>query len=397
MSRHGCLLFAISVFAVSVFAGCAQGRHTLIASDAHISGGKYVGLINSYSRIRQDFDKGRIMRARARVLAMQKGDKDYARARTFLMRTIEPTRRRIFVYYLHTAQRLEANKQWSKAMWAYDQASSVTIKPSKMEAKRDEMEIRMRQLRLDKLIVHRRKLDRLLMDDAHAYDAPRGLDPNDDTYGRMRDQYNDLLDERESLAIREARRQLRKGLPEIAYMEIESYLRMQPGSIAGKILRHEILAAMPKGLVIPPYPGKEMPVRKSVANRQVEPDKVVSEKQIQEALKQGDLIRARSLAHLFRRNGGSGADSLLAKINKKLAAKAASLFAKGSNEFRHERLASAVAYWHKAVDLNPDQPEYVESLRRARQLQERLELLRGQVDSKKNGSRQGGKNMPGEE
>jgi len=387
MSRYRCLLFTVLVLAGSVLAGCAQGRHALAVSDVLISGGEYIGLINSYTMIRQDFESGRIMRARARVLAMTEEHKDYARAHAFLNKIIEPARLRIFVHYLHTAQRLEANKLWSEAMWAYDQAGSVTIKPERMQAKRTAMEIRMRQLRLDMLIAHRRGLDRLLLGDAHHYDAPRGLDANDETFGRLREQYNEQLDERASLAIREARRQLRKGLPEIAYMEIESYLRMQPGATGARQLRDEIVAVMPRGIVIPPLPGKETPVRRSVASGQIGAEPLVSEEQIQAALKKDELIRARELAHLFRRSGGSGADRLLAKVDKKLSERAAGLFAKGSQAFRQEKLESAIQYWHEAVDLNPDEPEYVEALRRARQLQERLSLLRGQVDSE---SRQGG-------
>ncbi|PIP02276.1 MAG: 4-hydroxy-3-methylbut-2-en-1-yl diphosphate synthase [Zetaproteobacteria bacterium CG12_big_fil_rev_8_21_14_0_65_54_13] len=384
MPRSGCLLLAIAVLFTSLFAGCASGKYALTAPDMLIAGGEYIGLINSYTMIRQDFDSGRIMRARARVLALPKDHADYERAQAFLKNTIEPARMRVFVHYLHMAQQREADKLWSEAMWAYDQAGSVTIKPEIMQAKRTEMEIRLRQLRLDELIVHRRTLDQLLLADAHHYDAPRGLDPNDETYGRLREAYNDQLDERASLAIREARRQLRKGLPEIAYMEIESYLRMQPGASGGMLLRDEILAAMPKGLVIPPLPGKASPGRKSKLTGSDGTDQPVSEAQVEAALKKDELIRARTLVHQFRRSGGSGADRLLAKVEKQVAARAAELFAKGSKAFRQEKLASAIGYWHEAVDLKPDEPEYVEALRRARQLQERLSLLRGQVENDKN-------------
>jgi len=384
MPRSGHLLFAIVVVITSLFAGCASDKYSLRAPDMLIAGGEYIGLINSYTMIRQDFDSGRVMRARARVLALPKDHADYERAQAFLKNTIEPARLRVFVHYLHMAQQREADKLWSEAMWAYDQAGSVTIKPELMQAKRDQMEIRLRQLRLDELIAHRRSRDQLLLADLHHYDAPRGLDPNDETYGRLREQYNDQLDERASLAIREARRQLHQELPEMAYMEIESYLRMQPDASGGVQLREEILAAMPKGLVIPPLPGRAAPGRKAVVTGPDRLDRAVSEEQIEAALKKEDLIRARALVHQLRRSGGSGADRLLAKVEKQVAARAADLFAKGSKAFRQEKLASAIGYWHEAVDLNPDEPEYVEALRRARQLQERLSLLRGQVENDKN-------------
>jgi len=44
--------------------------------------------------------------------------------------------------------------------------------------------------------------------------------------------------------------------------------------------------------------------------------------------------------------------------------------------FQQEKLDQAIRYWRKAVALRPDQTEYVDALRRAELLKERLGMLR---------------------
>jgi len=62
-------------------------------------------------------------------------------------------------------------------------------------------------------------------------------------------------------------------------------------------------------------------------------------------------------------------------IQDQLETKASEHYMRGRLEFRRERLQAAVDEWSKAVALVPENLEYVESLRRAQQLQERLKLL----------------------
>ena len=70
------------------------------------------------------------------------------------------------------------------------------------------------------------------------------------------------------------------------------------------------------------------------------------------------------------------ATELLAKIQMRIEKKASDLFAKGGVAFRQEQLDRAIQLWGEAVSLMPKEAEYVEALRRARQLKERLTLLR---------------------
>lgn len=368
-------LLPIAVMLTVMLSACGMAGHGPGAASLH-TGEETIGLINSYTMIHQDFENGRIMRARSRALAMSREHRDYDRVQTYLRQTIEPARRRVFTHYLQMARKLEAAGSWSEAMWAYDQATAVTTKPAVMAARRDAMELKMRQLRLDRMIAHRRALDRALLNDAHNYLPPHGLAADDEPYSRIHQQYEDRLDERASLAVREARRYLRKGVPEIAYVEVESYLRLQPDASGGKQLREEILAALPAGIVIPSLAVHA--VRKQGDISHPLSDVPVSEEQVQVALKEGALLRAKELAHAFRRNGGVNAPQLVALVDKRIEARAASLFISGSNEFRQEHLERAIAFWREAVELNPDVSEYVESLRRARQLQDRLRLLRDQ-------------------
>jgi len=370
--------FCCLIVAGIMLTACQVSQNSLgnAVDDLLIKGGETFNMMNPYAVIQHDFKRGLIMRARSRVLAMPKSSRDYHKAHQLLNEKIEPARRRIFIHYLRKAKALENSKRWSEAMWAYDQAMAVTIKPARMQQKRDEMERYMRQLRLEKLLQLRRKEDRTLFSYASAYEPPMGLSPTDEVYARMRDHYEDMLNERESMALREAMRFLRKGKPEIAYVEIESYLRLQPDSIKGKKILALIKLKMPPFLNIPVESASTSATMKPVLIKRASHEKVVTAEQIQAAMKSGAWLQAKQLSHIYRRNGGKGGDQLFAQVQKKTHAIAASLFAKGSVAFRKEQLDRAIHYWRDAVALVPEESEYVASLRRAQQLQERLTLLK---------------------
>jgi tetratricopeptide (TPR) repeat protein len=350
------------------------------------------GLI--YASLKHDLESGRIMKARSKVLAMKQSDKDYARAHKLLKEKIEPARRRLFVHYLRKAKRAEANKLWSDAMVAYKQAKDVTIKPAVMENKRLKMEYKLRQLRFNILLKQRRREDKVLLANPEAYKPPRGTSPEDKVFYRKRGHYEDDLDDRAARAYREARLFLRRGIPEIAYIDIESYLRFQPDSDRGKKLIKEIREAIPRALTIPrarkivqkaavknKLVKTRSPVKQDQAKR-VAVSGLISAEQIQALLQRGELLSAKQYAQAYRREGGKDAAQLLAKIQRKIKREASDLFAKGGVAFRQEHLGRAIQYWSDAIALMPEEPEYVEALRRARQLEERLTLLRQAGDEK---------------
>ena len=333
--------------------------------------------VNSLMMIQRDFDHGRIMQARARALDMDKSHRDYVKSQRFLKEKIEPARRQLFVHYLRAAKHREQQQRWAAAMWAYDQAKAVTIKPEKMARKQAEMALKMRQLRFEKLLKQRRKEDVILLADVSAYESPKGVNPNDEVYERMREHYNDLLDDRADRAFRESKRFLRKDLPEIAYVEIESYMRLQPDMVHGRKRFEEIRKLMPTSLSITPMQQSRAQKGVLSTQRMIAP-KNVTDKQILAAMKSGELIKAQQLVQVYRRNDGKDAEMLKAQVQRKVDRKAASLFTLGSSAFGKEKLDQAIAYWHDAVALRPEKPEYQEALRRAKQLKERLSLLREQ-------------------
>lgn len=365
--RRLLLLFLLSL----MFSACAATKSAMFENGIRFQ------VMNPYLEIKYDFERGRIMQARERVLALDKQHQDYATAHNYLKKTIEPARKRLFVHYLRRAKRLELQKQWADAMEAYAQAKSVTIKPDIMENKRSEMEFRLRQLRLDRLLRLRRSEDAVWLANMPAYEPPKGVDGKDEVYLRQREIYNEALDERADSAYSEAKFYLRRNQPEIAYVEIESHLRLQPDSGRGKRLLSEISSEMPKQITI----SGNIATRESTQNKRTSTPKAVSAEQIHEAMKQGKLLEAKRLLQSYRRSDGKDADKLLNQVQKRIELRAAEQFAAGSKAFRKEKLDEAIAFWSDSVALMPEQAEYVEALHRVRQLKERLNLLREQKET----------------
>ena len=388
MSR--CIWYMLCIL---ILAGCATADRT--KGKAHAGFLKKSSAVSGliYATIKHDFESGRIMKARSKVLAMGKSDKDYARAHKLLKEKIEPARRRLFVHYLRKAKRAEANKLWSEAMSAYKQAKETTIKPEVMENKRLKMEYKLRQLRLNVLLSQRRKEDSGLLANPNAYKPPKGTNLKDEVFRRKRVQHEEVLDDRAARAYREAKRSLRRGLPEVAYVDIESYLRLQPGSGRGRALLKEIREATPRQLSLPTQKitkkagknrkaaKKQSPANQEAVKRVIVPD-FISAEQIRALMQRGELLSARQYAQIYRREGGKDAAQVLAKIQKEIKKEASDLFARGGVAFRQEHLNRAIQYWSDAVALMPEEPEYVEALRRAHQLKERLILLRQASDEK---------------
>ncbi len=329
--------------------------------------------LNSYESALNDFEKGRIMRARDRVLAMDKSRDDYADALKLLKTKIDPARLRLLRHYTIKAREAEGAGEWSQAMTFYAQAAGLNTTPQALNAKRDEMELKMRQLRMDKLLEQRREEDSKLLAWLNAYNPPKGVDSRDEAFARAREHAQDFLEDHASLAYREAKRFLSKKLPEIAYIEAESYIRLEPDSDRGNKLMADIKAAMPKGIRI--ASSKSSDKRSSLSRRSAVPETVKRE-QVQALMRQGEWVKAKNFALVYRREGGKGADALLKQIQASAEKEAATYFARGRVAFRQEKLEMAIEHWERAVELVPENGEYVSALQRARQLQDQLRVLR---------------------
>lgn len=372
--------FSLYLLCLLILMGCQTTKQGKGVNELLNQGGVSLGLIQSYEGVRRDFDNGRIMQARERALAMDKTHKDYKKVRKLLQEKIEPARQRLFTHYLNEAKRAEKNGFWHKAAQSYEQAKDVSLKPEEMEAKREQMELKVRQIRLNALLRQRRAEDEFLMRQVGAFEPPAGVSPADEVFLSQRERHEEDLEQRASQAYRDAWRYQRRGQPEVAYVDMESYLRLQPDSERGQKLMAEIRQAMPKQLIIPGVAGvsdvKKVEKPKPRPKKRRVSTEAVTEEQVRLAMKRGELQQAKRLALAYRREGGRGADTLLGQIQSAIKKQAAAEFAKGGEYFRQERLDKAIEHWRKAVSLAPEEPEYVEALRRARQLKERLTLLR---------------------
>lgn len=332
-------------------------------------GGGALSFLNTYEGALHDFERGRIMEARARILAMDKNRDDYPQAQKLLKEKVEPARLRLLRHYVSKAKEAERGRQWNNAMQMYAHASELSVEPAALKAKRSEMETRMRQLRFEQLIQRRRAEDAELLKWPDGYIAPTGVDPKDTAYENIRETLQELIEERADNAYSAARNYLRREeMPEMAYVEAESMLRLMPDSERSKKLMEEVKSAFPKALSIPKGTTTRTPVRTSRTG--------VSEAQVVKAMESGDWVTARGLARAYRREGGKNSDKLLKKVETGAEAAAAEYFQQGRLAFQKERLDVAVEHWSRAVQLTPDNEEYVDALRRATQLQERLRVLR---------------------
>ena len=334
--------------------------------------------LNTYDAALKDFEKGRIMTARGRIMAMDKSRDDYPAAVKLLKTKVEPARLRLLRHYSSAGASSERAGRWFDAMTQYAQAAELSTQPASLLKKRDTMEIRMRQQRMDTLIDQRRAEDAYLLSWLNSYEPPKGVSPKDDAFQRSLEQMQEMVEERGSQAYSDARRYLGKDLPELAYVEIESYLRLVPDSDRGKSLMADIRKEMAKTFRIAAY--KNYGVR-SVSTKRVALPETVKREQVVDLIRKGDWIKAKRYALIYRREGGKDGDHLLRQIQTNIEKDAAGYFARGRVAFRQEMLEKAIEYWEKAVALEPENSEYVNALQRARQLQERLRVLKSDAKS----------------
>jgi len=328
---------------------------------------------NGYDKAVKAYHTGQVMQARERVLAMNPKDEDYKKARRLLRKVINPARLRLVRHYKALGKEADEKGLWDKAIQYYLQASEFSAQPKIFHKKAHYMELKMRQKRMNMLLAQRRLEDKAWLAWAGAYEPPLGVDAHDVAYARMRELMQDDLNERADRAYSEAKRNLSRNMPDVAYVEVESFLRLRPGSDSGKALMLDVRKAMPKGLSI---------VSKSSVNNAAKAilkqngNKKIRKRDVLALMKKGRLLKAKKLAVLYRRQSGDGGDQLLRDIAIKMKKSSAMLFKQGNVAFRNEHIAMAVSLWRKAVAFQPNNMEYADALRRAEQLQDRLKLLR---------------------
>ncbi|MDX8382723.1 MAG: hypothetical protein R8M45_01500, partial [Ghiorsea sp.] len=337
-----------------------------------------LSFLNSYNMALQDYNAGKVMEARARVLAMDVGRDDYKQAQALLKNKINPARIRLLRHYKAKGKKAEKNHEWSKAMVFYQQAGEFSAKPDIFIAYVSNMELKMLQKRMDTLLKQRRLEDDVWIRWSRSYEPPRGVMASDIAFSRMRASIESDIEDREDRAYTDALRYLKKDMIGVAYVEVESYLRLMPDSDRGQHLLTDVREAMPKSLVIRAQVkrGLAKNVRREVSVK----EHSIRKSDILKLIKHRKWVQAKNEALLYRRYEGKGADKLLKVINAGLNRAAVALFAQGSVAFRKEHIDTAVKLWKQAVVMQPENVEYADALRRAMQLQERLHLLRSDLE-----------------
>ncbi len=351
----------------------------LLTSCATVEHGKSAkassfAFLNNYDMALRDYNAGRVMEARARILAMDKARKDYPQAKKLLDKKVNPARIRLLRYYKAKAKKAEKQGRWVEAKNLYEQTAEFSSKPKIFLGYAQNLDIKIRQKRLDRLLKLRREQDNTWMQWLNAYKPPHGLDAHDVAFERMRERVQDQLEERAHLAYRDARYYLKHDMSEAAYVEVETYLRLMPDSEKGQHLMKEVREAMPKALKIGSI--KQSKHLKFSGKKQPKQHKAYSKKDVQKLMRNGEWLKAKAAALVYHRNEGKGADDILKSVEDGMKKAAAMWYKKGSVAFRVEHIDQAVEDWKKAVSLQPKNTEYVNALRRAMQLQEHLHLLR---------------------
>ncbi len=372
------VIIAASLAAVLSLNGCATsggGGHHLARAKA-----SSFGFLNSYKSALHDYEQGRLMEARAKIMAMSKDRDDYKAARRLLVRHIDPARRKMLQFYLDRARAHEKRYEWRLAARDFGQAAYFSIKPKRWLRQQRRLEIKIRQRRFDLLRSALQNEDRQLLARPRAFAAPRGLH-GDALLRRWRQQRWDAIDDRAQEDYRAASKQLRAGFPELAYAYLESMLRLTPGEGRGIRLMAESKKRMPKAIRLTPIHARGHGGKRLKTNHRPQV-KVQSAKQIRRLITDRKWARARRYALAWKRQHGQDADALLAT----LARQAERLFRQGRQAVKDEHLALAVSLWKQAVILAPDNREYRKALEWAQQMQERLQLLRSKGSGNNKGA-----------
>jgi len=330
--------------------------------------------VGSYKAALNYYERGDIMLARSAAIRTDAKRPDYPDAQKLLREKIEPARLRLLRHYRRMAEQEEKRGALYRAKEFYIKTAAVWVGDDAMLREVERVDLILRQRRLNQLTEQRRKEDNQLLDALNRYDPPKGLDPKDQPIARELERIQDFVLTRGRNAWRAAKRELHEGHPEIAYVEAESYLRLRPGSRNGPLLMQEVKEALPKGLRIP----QESHQQRSKAS--ASPQKVTAD-QINQLMQQENWIRAYEYAMIYRREGGDEADNLLQIINRTLKKQAEAAFRTGQAAFQAEQLDKAVEQWGLAAELQPDNRDYTDSLRRAQELQERFRILQDNANS----------------
>ncbi len=353
--------------------GCAT-----VEKNGHIERAKpsSFAFLNNYKSALHDFEQGRLMEARAKIMAMDKSREDYRKARRLLVKKIDPARRKMLQFYLDRARARERAGKWRLAARDFGQAAYFSIKPKQWLRQQRRLEMKIRQHRFNLLRNALQREDRHILGHPRAFTPPKEL-TGDELLKKWQQERWDKIDDRVQEDYRKASGLLRRGFPELALAYIQSALRLAPGDGRAQRLMVEIKKKLPREISLAPVrmrrPQKQRAVRRSATVH------VKNAKEIWRLMVNRQWAKARKYALAWKRQHGKDADAILAAQAKQ----AKRLSDMGRQAVREERLADAVSLWQQAVALAPDNDEYTKALEWAQQMQERLRLLRSGANTKR--------------
>ncbi len=359
----------VMLIAVFLLSGCA-GKSFF--NDFRVS----IGLISPYKAAEEAFKKGEMMEARQRLVSIKKTDKDYAKARRFLNNKVDPARLKLLRYYSRKGKSEEAAGHWAQAEEAYKAAVSLSRSPKTLLRYQKAMNIKARKLRMQSLYIQRLQEDDAWLEWLDNYTPPRGLLGDDIAFALARDDLAEVLEYRVDHALWLANKHKKLGLPEIAWVYADSYLRFKPDSKKAKGLKQDMQKLMPSELSIAEIDKKIVSEKIKKVYPIKNTHKKVTKKDVQLLMKAEKWAEAKRAALTLRRQGNPDADALLKVIEQKTSALAARAYEQGNIAFRKEHIEQAVSFWEKAVQWMPDEQLYVDTLRRGRKVQERLAALK---------------------
>jgi len=325
------------------------------------------GFLNSYQAALHNIEQGEIMEARAKIIAMDKTREDYPAAQKLLRHRIDPSRRKMLQFYLDRARLREKHGAWKLAAQDFGQAAYFSIKPKQWLQQQVRINMRIRQMRFNILRHTLQAEDRRLLAHSALLNPPRQL-AHDPLIQGWQEEHWDALEARAQHAVSQASGYLHSHLPELAYAELQSALRLDPSVNRVQELLDETKKSMPAQIKL--TRAKSQQNRKPhTASR---PAQKTDAATIKRAISTHHWAKARQYALAWRRQRGANADQFL----KQLTHQAQLFFDQGRVAVKQEKLPRAVALWQKAVTLAPQNDAYNQALEWALQMQERLNLLK---------------------
>ncbi len=357
----------ITLLGLMLLGGCA-GKNTF--NDLRVS----LGLDSAYHAAVVAFNQGQVMEARERLLSIKKEDPDYAKAQSFVKDKVEPARLKLLSYYSHKGEREEKNNHWAKAEEAYQTAATLSAQPQALKKRQASMNLKVRQLRVDTLYKQRKKEDENWLNWKTSYEPPQGLIYDDEAFLKVSNDLNKNLETRLAQTWALAQYYRDKDAPELAWLYADAYLRLSPDIKKAQDLKNAMATALPKGFVLPQEDKKVEGTQEVKTVRVVKTQGSV--KNVRRLMNQAKWLEARQGALILRKEGNADAEKLLETIDTQIKKHAEKSYIDGNLAFRLERIDEAVVFWQQAVNWMPHEQIYVNSLRRGKQIQERLAALK---------------------